>query len=484
MKTDAILKMVGQRGSQKNTNAIGKRQNNKKDFNKILNNKKNNNIEGKNNYDDNTKSSGTKNKSDSYTNKVKQDKVKQNSESSNKEKDNKIDNIKREDKIKPQEKVKDNKKADESLVEPELIGNMEEILKQIKETSESIDKTDSSESKGKLMIKLQSISKELQNILSRLKDNNKDFDMSKVTDLFEKIKDSLNNSKALVLNSSIKSSDVEKLIKAVDDIQKKMATTHVKFVDIKPKEEITNVSKNVVYNAQAEKLQDKKDKVANETNDKKINEQISKDGTKVIEKGQDGLLENSKNFDNNNLNSETITRGYDNLKTIEKSGQFEKVIEESNIKNNLEKYEVIKQISDKIKVDFNKDNPEIKIRLKPNFLGEVSLKMELDKGNIIAKAFVEDGNIKQLIESNLDQLKTTLKEQGIEISEFDVSVGKDDTSDHRGQQFWFQNKNNKRKKKVKLDSEEILEKVMYNSQYAENDQYIHGVSVGSVDYMA
>ncbi|EOC99707.1 Flagellar hook-length control protein FliK [Caldisalinibacter kiritimatiensis] len=86
----------------------------------------------------------------------------------------------------------------------------------------------------------------------------------------------------------------------------------------------------------------------------------------------------------------------------------------------------------------NGKQSEIKIKLKPDILGEMSLKIIAEKGIVTAKAMVESYQVKELIESNLDQLKDELNEQGIDIQEFEVSVGKDSNFEERAYSSWRQ----------------------------------------------
>ncbi|NMB08856.1 MAG: flagellar hook-length control protein FliK, partial [Tissierellia bacterium] len=84
---------------------------------------------------------------------------------------------------------------------------------------------------------------------------------------------------------------------------------------------------------------------------------------------------------------------------------------------------VIEQIVDKAKITINDFKQEIKISLKPEILGELILKMEVEKGNLLTKIMVDNYRTKELIEANLYQLKQEMKENGLEIKTFEVFVG-------------------------------------------------------------
>lgn len=66
---------------------------------------------------------------------------------------------------------------------------------------------------------------------------------------------------------------------------------------------------------------------------------------------------------------------------------------------------------------------QMKIQLKPKSLGEMTLDLQVFKGGIVAKFFVENEKAKLLIEQNLPQLRDTFKESGTEIKTVEVFVG-------------------------------------------------------------
>ena len=65
---------------------------------------------------------------------------------------------------------------------------------------------------------------------------------------------------------------------------------------------------------------------------------------------------------------------------------------------------------------------EIVIKLKPEELGKVELRLELYKDAIIAKFDVESQSVKEAIESNLKDLRSSLEQSGFSNMQFDVNV--------------------------------------------------------------
>ncbi len=85
--------------------------------------------------------------------------------------------------------------------------------------------------------------------------------------------------------------------------------------------------------------------------------------------------------------------------------------------------DVISQIMEKMKVDVRGNTTEIKLTLRPENLGDVSLKVTTENGIITAQFLAENQRVKEVIESNFNLLKDALQKQGIEITNLSVSVG-------------------------------------------------------------
>lgn len=81
----------------------------------------------------------------------------------------------------------------------------------------------------------------------------------------------------------------------------------------------------------------------------------------------------------------------------------------------------------KMSVQMTDQGSEMLVKLNPKNLGNVALKMAFDKGTLMAEIQVENQTVKSIIESNLDQLRSSLKEEGYDIGELDVSVNKENT---------------------------------------------------------
>jgi len=115
----------------------------------------------------------------------------------------------------------------------------------------------------------------------------------------------------------------------------------------------------------------------------------------------------------------------------------------------IDKKEVIQQIVDKVKVDFSEAKNEIRVKLKPEILGEMTMNIEVAKGAITAKIMVDNQRTKEIIEGNLIQLKESIKDTGLEIKTVEVFVGNNgDFDKHSSNGFNLRQNNKKLKIKV------------------------------------
>ena len=131
----------------------------------------------------------------------------------------------------------------------------------------------------------------------------------------------------------------------------------------------------------------------------------------------------------------------------------------------IDKKQVIDQIVDKMKFDFSNDKNQIRIKLKPEILGDMTMNLEVAKGAITAKIMVDNLRTKEIIEANLIQLKEEIKDKGMEIKTFEVFVGNDaDFDKHSSSQFSF-NHNNKR---LKLNNKNNKFAVNYEENQVQN----------------
>lgn len=136
-------------------------------------------------------------------------------------------------------------------------------------------------------------------------------------------------------------------------------------------------------------------------------------------------------------NQPILTPNKDIINVKEDSFDFEKA-------ETIDKKDLIQQIVQKVRFDYQNPKNEIKIKLKPEILGEMTMNIEVAKGAITAKIMVENQRTKEIIEANIIQLKEEIKDTGLEIRTFEVFVGNDgDFDKHNFNHFNF-HQNNRR----------------------------------------
>lgn len=150
----------------------------------------------------------------------------------------------------------------------------------------------------------------------------------------------------------------------------------------------------------------------------------------------------------------------------------------SNASSTKDVHQIINQIVDKIKVDIKPDVSEMKLLLKPDTLGELSLKITTQNNIVTAQFVAESQQVKEVLQANFNNLKDTLQQLGLIIDEISVSVGQQNSESR--QQF----EQNQQKSKHRMsqiinsinDAEDINVENNYDNPYELSDN--------QVDYMA
>ena len=137
----------------------------------------------------------------------------------------------------------------------------------------------------------------------------------------------------------------------------------------------------------------------------------------------------------------------------------------SNITSMQEKIDVLKQVTEKMDVSLFDDKSEMVMKLKPDDLGKVTVKINLENGVISAKFLAESEKVKEILESNFNQLKDSLEKQGMMIQEFSVSV---DNGEAKENMFYEKRRKLFNKQDDKIDTSISFDNVDYFN-YGEPD---------------
>lgn len=148
----------------------------------------------------------------------------------------------------------------------------------------------------------------------------------------------------------------------------------------------------------------------------------------------------------------------------------------------IEPKEVVEQIVQKVKFDLSENKNEIKLSLKPEALGEMTMNIEVAKNGVIAKIMVDNHRAKEIIEGNLFQLKEGIKDTVLEIKTFEVFVGSgSDFDKHSSGQFNL--KQNSKKMRIKKEDNKRVEN--YGEQLVDDRMNsINPYSESSLNLMA
>ena len=92
-------------------------------------------------------------------------------------------------------------------------------------------------------------------------------------------------------------------------------------------------------------------------------------------------------------------------------------------------YQAMDQIVHKAVLLMNNDQHEVHLELKPEFLGHIRMQIVTENQQVAIKIVAEFPLVKDMLESNLNQLKAQLQAQGLAIDELEVSVAHDSYSD-------------------------------------------------------
>ena len=94
--------------------------------------------------------------------------------------------------------------------------------------------------------------------------------------------------------------------------------------------------------------------------------------------------------------------------------------------------QIITQLVEKASLKLKNGKTEIKIDLKPEFLGRVRMQISMSNQQVMVKILTQLPVVRDMIENNINLLKVDLQDHGLEIDKFDVFVF-DDPDQNRGE---------------------------------------------------
>lgn len=349
------------------------------------------------------------------------------------------------------------------------IDNIKNIMSDIQDIAKSIDYPD--------MLYVDGNFKEnLANII-----NNKDQQKFNIlnsgdnkNNIKEQIQTLLDQLNGEVLESSTNIASKQDLTKNVNDVNININ----KNVDVKDNEQIQTENKDekVVFletsksvNMQDVNAQGEETLTDNEPKQQKHmqNNQNQQNSNFANQSEQN----QNKVLDQNNRQNIDFKQEVFNISEVKNDAKvFSTNMPKTQVLRNINNTEVVTQIMEKIKVSVKPEISEVKMLLKPEQLGEVSLKIATQNGVVTAQFIAESQRVKEIIEANFNQLKDMLLEQGIDVGALEVSVSDQESQQTNQQTNNGQNKNQKQTTSMfeeddltKIDNNQITQEDAINS---------------------
>lgn len=416
----------------------------------------NNNKSYKDNKDNNKVNNKTKDLSDKEATTLKQKDKVQSNESTKVEEKNNIDKI-------------DNDTEKAIIVEEDILNKLSEILgisnEQVMDILSSLSMSISMLQDNQNLIKFLQSAFDVESPVELLAINNIKDIMKDITDIAK----SIDYTDLISLDENAKGKITEIINKNnLKDVTLLSSTTDIKKkIDALLEELNGSVEETIVIQS---KLPTKN--VLEDINLENTDQLVNVEDVKNI-KAIDGKVgyhqENNQNMNNSQNQSLVEMLKQNNLELTSKQELFNigevannstKVyntsLPKTQVLRNINTTDIVNQIMEKIKVSIKPEISEVKMILKPEQLGEVSLKIATQNGIVTAQFIAENQKVKEIIEANFNQLKDMLNEQGINVGALEVNVSGDESQETTYNMF--DQSTNKNERMINNLTEEIIEK--------------------------
>ena len=159
----------------------------------------------------------------------------------------------------------------------------------------------------------------------------------------------------------------------------------------------------------------------------------------------------------------------------------------------VDREDILRQVTDNIKLNISGDSASMELQLHPASLGTVNLQIASNNGVITANLQVQNETVKGILESQLVQLLETFEEQGQKVEAIEVSVAGYDLDRSLNQESGSQDGERREgnaqgvgrttRRRINLNEldEEDIEELTEEEQLAAEMMAMNG---GNVDFMA
>jgi flagellar hook-length control protein FliK len=114
------------------------------------------------------------------------------------------------------------------------------------------------------------------------------------------------------------------------------------------------------------------------------------------------------------------------LPVVDVSSNTAQVADSAPVSQTVTPQNIAEQIVQNVRYVSGEQMAEIRIQLKPEHLGELSLRIATINGIVTAQFLAENQRVKELIEAGFNHLKDALEQAGINISDIEVNVSTGD----------------------------------------------------------
>lgn len=238
----------------------------------------------------------------------------------------------------------------------------------------------------------------------------------------------------------------ESLIQNLMKLDIQTQNKRTKGVDNTLKEDFSKETEVTVLNAEVDSSNNQNKDILNlekllmKMNEK--NENVNK-----IDKSIQKDSSNNFNLDSYNIKSIKYESGIGSKLNHDFKGSMSQIIKD--------KIDVISQIANKKAMEQLKNNGTIEIKLEPESLGKMTVRVITENGILSASIMTDNERSKALIESNMQQLKESMINQGINITSIDVNIS--DSQENLKRHMNFMDSKNNRNKSIEKIEEDLVE---------------------------
>ena len=213
------------------------------------------------------------------------------------------------------------------------------------------------------------------------------------------------------------------------------------------------------------------------------------------EAGNIQALQNNAQASNNATHGENQSLNLSNQNAQNKVQDFKQATASASSKfNEVQKNDILDQITAKFDQLKNNGNAKITLTLRPNDLGRVVIEMSQDKNGVSATILAQNEDVKKLLEQDIEGLKTKLAQAGVQVDnvviktaegannnqtleqDFKENNQKEENSRENNSNPQNKNSNNQNSSE---NSERQNERSYYQESLVENYESYEGIKVGN-----